>query len=154
MISRTGGTAAQHIQAYRTNDPSHFADAEDVIQTLNDIMGDPHKRDNMRRGFKNLRQKSTDSFASFYSSFRMFTNYLRLDEETMIDELKDKVNLRLQDAIAASPVEFDTLKQLADLCQKIDRQQRAVGEKKERLAASISRSTPRPSSAQTTTTQV
>ena len=55
VISRTGGTAAQHIQAYRTNDPSYFVGPEDVIQTLHDIMGDPHKKDNMRRGFKSLR---------------------------------------------------------------------------------------------------
>lgn len=121
VISRTGGTAAQHIQAYRTNDAGHFTSAEDVIQTLNEIIGDPHKKDTMRRQFRSLRQKNTESFASFYSNFRRLTNYLRLDEETIIDELKDKVTLRLQDAIAATPVDFDTLKQLADLCQKVDR---------------------------------
>lgn len=154
VISRTGGTAAQHIQAYRTNDPSYFAGPEDVIQTLNDIMGDPHKKDNIRRGFKSLRQKSSDPFATFYSSFRMFTNYLKLDEETMIDELKDKVNFRLQETIAATPIEFETLKQLADLCQKVDRQQRAVSERKDRVSAAINRPTARTASNATTTTQV
>ena len=91
VISCTGGTAAQHIQAYRTNDPGHFSNAEEVIQTINDIMGDPHKKDNMRLSFKSLVQMNTESFASFYSRFRMFTNYLKMSEEAMIDELKDKV---------------------------------------------------------------
>ena len=154
VISRTGGTAAKHIQAYRTNDPNYFNNAEEVIQTINDIMGDPYKKDNIRQGFRSLRQKGTDSFATFYSNFRMFTNYLRMDEEAMIDELKDKVNLRLQDAIAASPIEFETLKQLADLCQKVDRQQRAVSERRDRISASVNRSATRAPPTQTTTTQL
>ncbi|KAL2036407.1 hypothetical protein N7G274_010876 [Stereocaulon virgatum] len=67
VISRTGGTAAQHIQAYRTNDPNHFTSHEDVIQTLSDIMGDPHKKDNMRRGFKSLRQKASETVRVVHS---------------------------------------------------------------------------------------
>ena len=152
IVLHTGGTAAQHIQAYRTNDLSYFVGPEDVIQTLNNIIGDPHKKNNMRRGFKSLRQKSSDPFATFYSSFRMFTNYLKLDKETIIDELKDKVNFRLQETIAATPIEFDILKQLADLCQKVDRQQRAVSERKDRASAAINRPTSRTASNATTTT--
>ena len=84
----------------------------------------------------------------------MFTNYLKLDEETMIDELKDKVNFRLQETIAATPIEFETLKQLAELCQKVDRQQRAVSERKDRVSAAMNRPTARTASNATTTTQV
>ncbi|KAK3174785.1 hypothetical protein OEA41_002031 [Lepraria neglecta] len=55
VISRTGGTAAKHIQAYRTNDPEHFAKPEEVLSMLSDIMGNPNKKDDMRRGFKTQR---------------------------------------------------------------------------------------------------
>ena len=67
VISRTGGTAAKYIQAYRTNDPKHFTNPEEVLSTLSDIMGNPNKKDDMRRGFKTLRQKATDTFATFFS---------------------------------------------------------------------------------------
>ena len=143
VISRTGGTAAKHIQAYRTNDPDYFTNPEEVISALSDIMGNPNKKDDMRRGFKTLRQKATDTFATFFSQFRMYTNYLKLDEETVIDELKDKVNLRLQDAIAATPYDFRTLKELSDLCQRVDNQQRHISEKRERMASASTRSATR-----------
>ena len=142
VISRTGGTAAKHIQAYRTNDPKHFTNPEEVLSTLSDIMGNPNKKDDMRRGFKTLRQKATDTFATFFSQFRMYANYLKLDEETVIDELKDKVNLRLQDAIAATPYDFRTLKELSDLCQRVDNQQRHISEKRERMASASTRTPP------------
>ncbi len=50
----------------------------------------------------------------------MYANYFKLDEETMIDELKNKINLRLQDAIAAIPYNFNTLKPLWNFCQQGD----------------------------------
>ena len=82
VISRTGGTAAKHIQAYRTNDPDYFTNPEEVISALSDIMGNPNKKDDMRRGFKTLRQKANDTFPTFFSQFRMYANYLKLDKET------------------------------------------------------------------------
>ena len=63
VISRTGGTAAKHIQAYRTNDPEHFAKPEEVINMLSDIMGNPNK-DDMRRGFKTPRQRPSRNISS------------------------------------------------------------------------------------------
>ena len=143
VISHTGGTAAKHIQAYRTNDPEYFTNPEEVFSTLSDIMGNPNKKDDMRRGFKTLRQKATDTFTTFFSQFRIYTNYLKLDEETIIDELKDKVNLRLQDAIAATPYNFRTLKELSDLYQRVDNQQRHISEKRKRMASASTRSSTR-----------
>ncbi len=48
--------------------------------------------------------------AIFFFQFRMYANYLKQDEVTMIDELKDKINLRLQDVIAAIPYDFNPWK--------------------------------------------
>ena len=143
VISRTGGTAVKHIQAYRTNNPKHFINPEEVLSTLSDIIGNPNKKDDIRCSFKTLRQKATDTFATFFSQFCIYTNYLKLDKETIIDELKDKVNLRLQDAIAATPYDFRTLKELSDLYQRVDNQQRYISEKRKRIVSASTRSSTR-----------
>lgn len=108
--------------------------SEKVIQKLNDIMDNPNKNDNTGCGFGLLRQKTTDIFATFFLQFRIYANYLKLDKETIIDELNNKVNLWLQDIIAAIPFDFNTLKQLSNLCQQIDNQERYISKKRSWIA--------------------
>ncbi len=55
IISYIGGTIAQYIQTYYTNNPSYFISLENVIQTLYNIIGDPYKKDNIYCDFKSLR---------------------------------------------------------------------------------------------------
>lgn len=101
-------------------------------------MDNPNKKDNKSRSFQSLGQMTTDIFATFIFQFRMYANDLKLDKETRIDELKDKVNLRLQDAIAAILYKLETLKQLSNLWQWVDNQQRYIIKKRGWLTASSS----------------
>ena len=98
-------------------------------------MGNPNKKDNTCCSSKSLRQKLTDIFATFFFHFRMYTNYFKRDKKTIIDELKDKVNLWLQDAIAAILYDFNILKQLSELCQQVDNQQYYISEKRGQITA-------------------
>ena len=113
--------------------------SEEVIQMLNSIIGNPNKKDNTRRSLKSLRQKTTDIFVIFFSQFRIYTNFLKLDKETMIDKLKDKFNLQLKDAIAAILYDFNILKQLSNFCQQVDNQQHYISKKYAQITAVFTR---------------
>ena len=58
-------------------------------------MGDPYKKDNIYKGFKVLKQKGSRLFILFYFSFYIYINYLKLNKKTIIDKLKNKINLYL-----------------------------------------------------------
>ena len=58
VISRTGGIAAEQIYSYQAEDPDYFATPDEVLSMLQDVMGNPNKRSDMRRGFKALKMSS------------------------------------------------------------------------------------------------
>ncbi len=95
VISRTGGTAARHILAYRINDANYFKTPEQVISTLHEIMGDPNRRNVIRHSVKTLRQKNGEAFYNFFSNFRMHSTYLQLGNRAAMEELMDKLNIRM-----------------------------------------------------------
>ena len=53
----------------------------------------------------------------------------------MIEKLKNKVNLWLQDAITAIQYKFDILKQLSNLCHRVENQQYYISKKRGRITA-------------------
>ena len=116
IISRTRGIAAEQIHSYRTEDSGYFATPDEVLSILQDVMGNPNKRSDMRREFKALKIKATETFAAFLPKFRKYTTYLKLDEAIMVEELIEKVTPRLQRAIATNTIEFNTIKGLGDYC--------------------------------------
>ena len=70
----------------------------------------------MRREFKALKMKVTETFAVFLPKFCKYTTYLKLDEVIIVEELTEKVTPRLQRAIATNTIEFNTIKGLGDYC--------------------------------------
>ena len=49
----------------------------------------------MRREFKALKIKVTETFAAFLPKFRKYTTYLKLNEVIIVKELTEKVTPRL-----------------------------------------------------------
>lgn len=141
VISRTGGTAAEQIHSYRVEDPNYFTTPEELLDMLQDVMGNPNKRADMRRELKALKMKTTETFAAFLPKFRRYVTYLKLGEETMVEELTEKIIPRLQRAIATNPVEFKTLRELGAYCQKVDNRLRHVDTTHEREKETSNRST-------------
>ena len=134
VIGRTAGTAAKHILAFRANDPDYFKTPDQVLRLLNNTMGDPYKRDNMRRAFKSLRQEN-QPFAAFYSDFRRYTSYLGTSEQDMIDELKDRVNMTLKSAICMLVTDFRTVDELSTILIRVDNNARQLAEEKAKQRA-------------------
>ena len=146
IISRTGGIAAEQIYSYRAEDPGYFATPDEVLSMLQDVMGNPNKRSDMRREFKALKMKATETFAAFLPKFRKYATYLKLDEAIMVEELTEKVTPRLQRAIATNAMEFNTIKGLGDYCQRVDNQLRNVDSTHEREKESVKRAIALPTS--------
>ncbi len=97
VILRTGETAARHILAYRINDANYFKTLKQVISTLHEIMGDLNRRNVIRHSFQTLRQKNGKAFSDFFSNFRMHSTYLQLSDRAAMEELMDKLNIRMQE---------------------------------------------------------
>ncbi len=135
VISRTRGTAARHILAYRINDDNYFKTPKQVISTLHEIMGDPNRRNVMRHSFKTLRQKNCEAFFDFFSNFRIHSTYLHLSDRAAMEEFMDKLNIRMQKGVATKIDKFRTLNELLNFCQKFDFALRNISEKKDRYTA-------------------
>ena len=127
VISRTGGNAAGHINAYRTGGKSnYFQTPLAVIEVLEDIYGDPDRERNARRAYAKLRQAPDQAFNIFYSEFKKQASYLSYEEKTLIDDLKDKVTIRLREALSICPVQFTELAPLKAYLQQVDNSQRVL----------------------------
>lgn len=77
-----------------------------------------------RREYNALKQINKP-FSSFYSEFTKLSSSLGYDDQTLIDDLQDKINSRLQDALSVCPVEFTSLDELKTFLQRVDNKQRA-----------------------------
>lgn len=102
-INRVGGDsekgAISHITAYRLSDSDYFKTPDMVFEVLRGVYEDKNPKNNSRRSYTGLKQKSSDSFAMFFSEFRKLGSILRNIDEMLIEDLKDKVLSRLRDAL-------------------------------------------------------
>ncbi|KAL2055882.1 hypothetical protein ABVK25_003524 [Lepraria finkii] len=73
IISRTRGITAKQIYSYRTEDPNYFATPDEVLSILQDVIDNPNKRSDIRREFKALKIKATETFAAFLPKFQFNT---------------------------------------------------------------------------------
>ena len=127
VISRTGGDAAGHVNAYRAGGKAnYFQTPLAVIEILEDIYGDPDRERNARRAYAKLRQAPDQPFNTFYSEFKKQASYLSYEEKILIDDLKDKVAIRLREALSTCPVQFTELAPLKTYLQQVDNSQRVL----------------------------
>jgi len=125
VVSRLGGDADQQTYAKRRVDaPSPYQSLSELLKHLKEIYEDQDLIRKCRREYVALKQLNKP-FSSFYSEFTRISSFLNYDDTTLMDDIQDKINNRLQDALSVCPIEFSSLDKLKTFLQGVDNKQRA-----------------------------
>jgi TolA-binding protein len=117
--SRVAGTAALHINPrLRPNAANKFKTIEEIFEVLDKVFSDPDRRYTARQAYRKLYQNK-DTFSTFWAEFQRLTVELDIDEETLIDDLRHKVNTKMQNALITE-INPTSLHALARKCLLID----------------------------------
>jgi Retrotransposon gag protein len=140
--SRIGGDAAEHIAPRMANTANRFQAVEEIFAYLNQVFGDPDRKQTITRLYSKLYQ-GRRPFSEFWIEFQRLSTELNLSQETMVLDLQQKLSHELQDALVYMP-ETDDLAELARNCKRMDQRLKDRNSRKERA---IPRTAPTPAPA-------
>jgi hypothetical protein len=116
--SRIGGDAAERIAPRMIDTPNRFQTVEEIFAYLHQVFGDPDRKQTITRLYSKLYQ-GRRSFSEFWIEFQRLSTELNLSQETMVQDLQQRLSYELQDALVYMP-ETDNLAELARNCQRMD----------------------------------
>jgi hypothetical protein len=117
--NRVGGTAIKHLAPrLRPGSVNPFQSAEEMLEVLERVFGDPNRRMTALQEFRKLYQGNKD-FNSFWADFQRLAAEIDYSPETLIDELRNKVSAELERAIITETDPVDVYA-LARKCQLYD----------------------------------
>ncbi len=124
VISRLEDDAAEHIFARRRHDASHlYISIDELFEHLKEIYDELNKNRKCCREYNTLRQ-ADKSFNVFYFNFMKLFSYLEYDDCTLINDLQNKINNRLQNALSVCSENFTSLTRLRIFLQDVNSKQR------------------------------
>ena len=95
--NRVEEKALQHFEpCLRLNSITPFTTIDDLFNHLEDIFGDPHRKEQAMEKFRELKMGAS-LFSDFYSKFIRLASDLEYTSEMLIQEFKHKLTPRLQD---------------------------------------------------------
>jgi len=131
--SRLSGDAADAAQSRRERGCANpYKTADDLLEELAELFNDPDKEANFRREYYNLVQGSK-KFSEFYTQFQRLSSYLEYHEKQLIADLKDKINPRLRSVWIGQLVQPGSLKEIRSYLIRLDNDQRAIREIKDKI---------------------
>ncbi len=124
VVSRLEGDAAEHIFARRRHDASHsYISIDELFEHLKEIYNKLNKNRKCRREYNALRQ-ADKSFNVFYFDFMKLFSYLEYDDRILMNDLQNKINNRLQNALSVCSENFTSLIRLRIFLQDVNSKQR------------------------------
>ena len=124
IMSRLEDDAAKHIFARRCFDSSNsFTSIYELFDHLKEIYDELNKNWKSRREYNALRQ-ADKSFNVFYFDFMKLFSYLDYDDCTLMNDLQNKINNRLQNALSVCSKNFTFLSRLKKFLQDVNNKQR------------------------------
>ncbi len=124
VVSRLEGDADQQTYAKRRVDAlSLYQSLSELLKHLKEIYEDQNLIRKCRREYVALRQLNK-SFSSFYSEFTRIFSFLNYDDVTLMNDIQDKINNRLQNALSVCLIEFSSLDKLKTFLQDVNNKQR------------------------------
>jgi len=112
VVSRLEGDADQQTYAKRRVDaPSPYQSLSELLKHLKEIYEDQNLIRKCRREYVALKQLNKP-FSSFYSEFTRIFSFLNYDDATLMNDIQDKINNRLQNALSVCLIEFSSLDKL------------------------------------------
>ncbi len=123
VISRLEDDAAEHIFAWCRHDASHsYISIYELFEHLKEIYDELNRNRKCRREYNALRQ--TDKFFNiFYFDFMKLFNYLDYDDCILMNDLQNKINNRLQNALSVCFEDFASLHCLKIFLQDVNNKQ-------------------------------
>jgi len=123
MMFRLENDAAKHIFAWRCFDSlNSFTSIYELFNHLKEIYNELNKNRKSRREYHALRQ-ADKSFNIFYFDFIKLFNYLDYDNCTLMNNLQNKINNRLQNALSICSENFTSLSRLKKFLQDVNNKQ-------------------------------
>ncbi len=124
VISRLEGDAAEHIFARCRHDASHsYISIDELFEHLKEIYDELNKNRKCRRKYNALKQ-ADKSFNVFYFDFMKLFSYLEYDDCILMNDLQNKINNRLQNALSVCSENFTSLTRLRIFLQDVNSKQR------------------------------
>jgi hypothetical protein len=125
VVSRLEGDADQQTYAKRRVDAlSSYQSLSELLKHLKEIYEDQNLIRKCRREYVALKQLNKP-FSSFYSEFTRIFSFLNYDDAILMNDIQDKINNRLQNALSVCPIEFSSLDKLKTFLQGVNNKQRA-----------------------------
>jgi len=124
VISRLEDDAAEHTFARHHHDASHsYISTYELFEHLKEIYDELNRNRKCRREYNILRQ--TDKFFNvFYFNFMKLFSYLDYDNRILMNDLQNKINNRLQNALSICLEDFALLHHLKIFLQDVNNKQR------------------------------
>ncbi len=124
VIFRLEGDADQQIYAKRRVDAfSFYQSLSELLKHLKEIYEDQNLIRKCRREYVALKQLNK-LFSSFYSEFTRIFSFLNYDDVTLMNDIQNKINNRLQNALSVCFIEFSSLDKLKIFLQDVNNKQR------------------------------
>jgi len=124
VIFRLEGDADQQIYAKRRVDASSlYQSLSELLKHLEEIYEDQNLTRKCRRKYVALKQLNK-LFSSFYSEFTRIFSFLNYDDVTLMNDIQDKINNRLQNVLSVCLIEFSSLDKLKIFLQGVNNKQR------------------------------
>ena len=124
MMFKLEDDAAKHIFAWCCFDSSNsFISIYKLFNHLKEIYDELNKNQKSRREYNTLKQ-ADKSFNVFYFNFMKLFSYLDYDDCTLMNDLQNKINNRLQNALSICSENFTSLSHLKKFLQDVNNKQR------------------------------
>ncbi len=124
VIFRLEDDAAEHIFARHRHDASHsYTSIDKLFEHLKEIYDELNRNWKCRRKYNVLRQ-ADKSFNVFYFDFMKLFSYLDYDDCILMNDLQNKINNRLQNALSVCSENFTSLTRLRIFLQDVNNKQR------------------------------
>ena len=123
MISRLEDDAAEHIFAWCQHNASHsYILIDELFEHLKEIYNELNRNQKCRRKYNALRQ-ADKSFNVFYFNFMKLFSYLEYDDCILMNDLQNKINNWLQNALSVCSENFTSLTRLRIFLQDVNNKQ-------------------------------
>jgi len=123
LISRLEDDAAEHIFTWYHHDTLHsYISIYELLEHLEKIYENQNKNQKCRCKYNTLRQ-ADKLFNVFYFNFMKLFNYLNYDNCTLMNDLQNKINNRLQNALSICSKNFTLLIHLKIFLQDVNNKQ-------------------------------
>jgi len=124
VIFRLEDDADQQIYAKHCVDAfSLYQSLSELLKHLKEIYEDQNLIRKCRREYVALKQLNK-LFSSFYSEFTRIFSFLNYDDVILMNDIQNKINNRLQNALSVCLIKFSSLDKLKIFLQDVNNKQR------------------------------